>query len=81
MGSLLSRSSSNRGEGKQSRWRKGKGKRFQKMETSTEGDHFRNDSVQKDSNGHLGNTHEEWNERIDQQQIANINGKILIINR
>jgi len=81
MGTLLSRSSSSRSERKQSKWRKVKGKRFQKMDTSTEGDHFQNDDVQKVSNGHLVNTHEEWNERIDQQQIAARNGKILTINR
>ncbi len=76
MGSLLSRSSSVRPERTKTRWRIGKQKRFQKMETSTE-DHklpMENDHEQKISNGNLINTHDEWNKRFDQQQISNMNG-------
>jgi hypothetical protein len=75
MGSLLSRSSSVRPERTKTRWRIGKQKRFQKMETSTE-DHklpMENDHEQKISNGNLINTHDEWNKRFDQQQISNMN--------
>ncbi len=52
MGSLLNRSSSVRPEGTKSKWRKGKVKRSQKTETTTEGDQFvvQNNNEHKNSN-------------------------------
>jgi hypothetical protein len=83
MGSLLNRSSSVRPEGTKSKWRKGKGKRSQKTETSTEANQFvvQNDNEHKNSNENLIHAYEEWNKRIDQQQISNIHGTISIISK
>jgi hypothetical protein len=75
MGSFLSRSSSVRPESAKSRWRRGKRKRFQKIETSPDSDDIQNNNEHKNSNGNLVDTPKEWNKGIDQQQISNIHGK------
>lgn len=77
MGSLFSRSSS-RSDGQKSLWKKTKVKRFQRMETSPEIEHFHNNNEHKNSNGDLINSHEEWKKRIEQQQhqLGNMNGRI-----
>jgi hypothetical protein len=80
MGSLLSRSSSVQSEEKKPKWRKRKGKHLEQLDTSIEGDKFalQNNNEKKNSNGDVLNVYDEWNQRIDQQQLSNGNGKILL---
>ena len=76
MGNSFNRSSSVRPEGTKTRWRNGKQKRLQTMETLDEDNTF---VVQNgnEANNSISN-YDEWNQRIDQQQIANNNGTVFI---
>jgi hypothetical protein len=78
MGGILNRSSSR--SAAKPKWKKGKRKQSETMETSTEGDKFliQNKHEQEQSNGNIINSYEDWNKRLDQQQISNINGNILL---
>jgi hypothetical protein len=77
MGNLLRRSSAVRPEGTKSKWRKGNQKRSQTLEIPTERDKvlIENENEKKNSN----HEYENWDQRMNQQQISNINGSILII--
>lgn len=80
MGGRLSRSSSGQSNGTKSKWRKGKRKRTQKNETSIEGDKFllQNNHERENTNGNIDDTYEKWDPRIDQQELSNFNGEILL---
>jgi hypothetical protein len=77
MGNLLRRTSTIRPEGTKSKWRRGKQKRVQTMEISNEGDQILLQNEQDQNN--LNNKREDWDKRMNQQQLSNINGLILII--
>ena len=78
MGSIFSRSSSSRSAGTKPKWKKSKQKPLNSMETSTDDDKFimQNNNERESSNGNVINSYEDWNKRIEQQQMSNINGKI-----
>ena len=77
MGNVLRRSSSIRPEGTKNRWRKGKQKRLETMEIPTDDDQILPQNEREHNNSN--NKRDDWEKRMNQQQLSNINGSILII--